>query len=138
MSPIVLFLFFGCAVWDLITQPGVEAVTPAVEAQSLSHRTTREVPVPHYSKSRKLIGGIDQMPTEQIPRLCPPRGLFLTLFKLEVLRKEGSQTNSVVSLQILVMIKSKAENNRIYLFNTFNSCNLLGHINECIFQICHF
>jgi len=50
VSPIILFLFFGCAVWDLITQPGIEAVTPVVEAQSFIHRTTREVPVPHYSK----------------------------------------------------------------------------------------
>ena len=26
----------------------------------------------------------------------------------------------------------------LFTCNTFNSCNLLGHVNECIFQIYHF
>ena len=62
------FFFLAVLCGILVPQPGIEVVPPAVEAQTLIHRTTREVPVPHYSTSRKLIGVIDQMPTKQIPR----------------------------------------------------------------------
>ena len=37
---------FRCGMWDLVPWPGIEAGTPALEAQSLSHWTTREVPPP--------------------------------------------------------------------------------------------
>ena len=43
----------------LVPWPGIEAVLPTAEAQSLNHRTTREIPVPHYSKSRQLNGVIN-------------------------------------------------------------------------------
>ena len=31
--------------WDLIFQPGIETVHPKLEAQSLNHWTTTEIPV---------------------------------------------------------------------------------------------
>ena len=39
------FLFGRTARHAELPQPGIEPVSPAVEAQSLNHRTTREVPV---------------------------------------------------------------------------------------------
>ena len=38
------FFFFSCSMWDLVHWPSVEPGPPALEAQSLSHWTTREVP----------------------------------------------------------------------------------------------
>ena len=35
----------SCSMWDLVPQPGIEPGSPALGAQSLSHRTTREVPM---------------------------------------------------------------------------------------------
>ena len=122
----------------LVPQPGIEVVPPAVEAQNLIHRTAREVPVPHYSTSRKLIGVIHQMPTKQIPRPGSSQGNIFHIashivfpYSIIYMRsfEKGGTTNSVGSLQILVMIKNEAENNRTYLSNTYNSCNLLGHVN---------
>ena len=51
-----LFCCFGCTLQDLVPQPGTKVVTPTLEVQSLNHRTTRDVSVPHYSKTRKLNG----------------------------------------------------------------------------------
>ena len=34
----------SCGMWDLVPWPGIEPRPPALEAQSLSHWTTREVP----------------------------------------------------------------------------------------------
>ena len=36
-------IFFTCSVWDLVLQPGIEPVPPALGVRSLSHCTTREV-----------------------------------------------------------------------------------------------
>ena len=36
---------FGCDMWDLVPWPGIEPGSPALGAQSLSHWTTRQVPV---------------------------------------------------------------------------------------------
>ena len=42
---IYIFFFFGRAAYGiLIPRPGMEPVPPAIEAQSLNHWTTREVP----------------------------------------------------------------------------------------------
>ena len=39
-----------CGIWNLVPQPRIEPMTPALGAQSLSHWTTREVPwVFHFS-----------------------------------------------------------------------------------------
>ena len=37
-------LGLSCGMWDLVPWPGIEPGPPALTAQSLSHRTTREVP----------------------------------------------------------------------------------------------
>ena len=37
------FLVASCGVWDLIPQPRVKLMPPAVEAWSPNHRTTREI-----------------------------------------------------------------------------------------------
>ena len=49
-SPWSSFLFFGRAACGiLVPQPGIEPVPPALEAQSLNHWSTREVPgAPFY------------------------------------------------------------------------------------------
>ena len=36
---------FSCCTWVLVSQPGVKPGPPALGAQSLSHWTTREVPL---------------------------------------------------------------------------------------------
>ena len=41
------FFFFGRAVQHAVPQPGIEPTPPVVEAWSLNHWTTREVP--HHS-----------------------------------------------------------------------------------------
>ena len=43
---IYLFIFWPCrtACWILVPRPGIEPLPPAVEARSLNHWTTREVP----------------------------------------------------------------------------------------------
>ena len=38
----------SCGVWDLVPWPGIEPGSPALEAQSLSLCTTREVPLPTF------------------------------------------------------------------------------------------
>ena len=62
-SPLFCFLAASAVktktLQDLVPQPGTEVVAPTVEAQSLNHRTSREVPVPHYSKTRKVYGVIN-------------------------------------------------------------------------------
>ena len=40
--------FFSCGLWDLVSWPGLEPRPPALGVQSLSHWTTREVPVLFY------------------------------------------------------------------------------------------
>ena len=45
------FFFFGCAIKAcgiLVPWSGIEPMTPVVEAGSLNHWTTREVPCPHF------------------------------------------------------------------------------------------
>ena len=39
----------SCGMWDLGPWPGIKPWPPALGAQSLNHRTTREVPAPVYS-----------------------------------------------------------------------------------------
>ena len=49
---IFCFLFFlaaSCNMWHLSSRPGIEPVLPAVEARSLNHWTTREVPWTDFS-----------------------------------------------------------------------------------------
>ena len=46
----VLFIYLAvlglsCSMWDLVPEPGMEPRPPRLGAQSLSHCTTREVPV---------------------------------------------------------------------------------------------
>ena len=36
---------FSCGMWDLVSQPGIQPRPPALGAWSLTHWTTREVPV---------------------------------------------------------------------------------------------
>ena len=38
-------LTLSCGMWDLVPRPGIEPKPPALGGQSLSHRTTREVPM---------------------------------------------------------------------------------------------
>ena len=38
---------FSCALWVLVSWPGIELESPALGAWGLSHWTTREVPPPH-------------------------------------------------------------------------------------------
>ena len=38
----------SCGMWDLVPWPGIKPRTPAMGAESLSHWTTREVPLPIY------------------------------------------------------------------------------------------
>ena len=40
----VALRIFSCSMWDLVPCPGIEPGPPALEAWSLSHQTTREVP----------------------------------------------------------------------------------------------
>ena len=46
MTGLFLFLFWPChtTCGVLVSQPGIEPMPPAVEAQSLNHWTAREVP----------------------------------------------------------------------------------------------
>ena len=39
-----------CGMWDLVPWPGIKSVPPALEAQSLSHWTTREGPILAFLK----------------------------------------------------------------------------------------
>ena len=40
-----LIIFFGCTAYGiLVPHPGVEPISPVLEAQSLNHWTSREVP----------------------------------------------------------------------------------------------
>ena len=45
---------FSCGTWDLVPWPGTESGPPALGGQSLSHWTTREVPVNYTSIKIKL------------------------------------------------------------------------------------
>ena len=45
-GPFFFFFFPGCACEILVPQPSIEPTAPALEAQSLSHWTAREVPEP--------------------------------------------------------------------------------------------
>ena len=47
---ICLFIYLAvpglsCVMWDLVPGPGIQPGSPALEEQSLSHWTTREVPI---------------------------------------------------------------------------------------------
>ena len=46
---------FSCGMWVLMPQPGVEPELPALGAQSLSHWTTREVPMTQASEGLKKL-----------------------------------------------------------------------------------
>ena len=57
LSSFYLFihLFIGLAACGiLVSWPGIETVPPEVEAQSLNHWTTQEVPIVPILKMRKL------------------------------------------------------------------------------------
>ena len=41
---------FSCGIWDPVPQPGIEPGPPALEAWSLSHWTTMEVPLNIFLK----------------------------------------------------------------------------------------
>lgn len=47
---LLLLLFWPChaACGILVSQPGIEAEVPAVEAWSPDHRASREAPCPHF------------------------------------------------------------------------------------------
>ena len=50
-----IFIYLGelglcCSMWDLVPRPGIKPGSPALGMQSLSHRTTREVPVFNFFK----------------------------------------------------------------------------------------
>ena len=54
--PRFIFIYFwpwyvACGI--LVPGPGIEPVPPTVEAQSLNHWTTREVPYPHFIVEEK-------------------------------------------------------------------------------------
>ena len=54
----VLFWLCYAACRILVPRPGIEPVSPAVEAQSLNHWTTREVPRGrNLSKATQLVSG---------------------------------------------------------------------------------
>ena len=46
---------FSCSIWDLVPCPGIKPSSPALGAWSLSHWTTREVPIYFDSFSRYVI-----------------------------------------------------------------------------------
>ena len=41
----LVVLSLSCSMWDLVLWPGIELLPPAMRVQSLSHWTTREVPL---------------------------------------------------------------------------------------------
>ena len=50
LGMVFTFHYFGGGgpphgMWDLISPPGVEPMSPALEVRSLNHWTTREVPI---------------------------------------------------------------------------------------------
>ena len=50
----------SCGMWDLVSWPGIETGSPALGVRSLSHWTTREVPLWNFSLERwKKILGMD-------------------------------------------------------------------------------
>ena len=52
---ILALRIFSCGIWDLVPWPeSVEPRPPALEAQSLSHWTTRKVPVQHFRVCKVL------------------------------------------------------------------------------------
>ena len=51
---VAAFRIFSCGMWDLVHWPGVELRSLALEAQSLSHWTTREVPASVFISSPSL------------------------------------------------------------------------------------
>ena len=44
-SLLAAYKLFSCGMWDLVPRPGIEPGSPALGAWSLSHWTTREVPI---------------------------------------------------------------------------------------------
>ena len=38
----------SCGMWDLVPRPGIATGPPALGAKSLSHWTTKEVPLPSF------------------------------------------------------------------------------------------
>ena len=62
---------FRCGMWDLVPWPGIEAGTPALEAQSLSHWTTREH-LPFWSFLNVQLSG-----TKYIHIIVPPSLEFI-------------------------------------------------------------
>ena len=59
-----LFFFLGAACRILVPWPGIKPVPPAMEAQSLNHWTTREVPQisPFHRKNTGQIGDLSYGP----------------------------------------------------------------------------
>ena len=64
-------LIFSCSVWDLVPCPGIEPGLPAVEAQSLSHWTTRKVPATSFLARRA------EWQADSFPNLLGDDGQFL-------------------------------------------------------------
>ena len=64
----IIFFFWPCSMWDLSSPPVLKPPPPAVEAQSLNHRTAREVPEIRFSQSLELV---------YVGKLVKNHGLFL-------------------------------------------------------------
>ena len=70
-------LGLSCSMWDIVPWPGIEPGPPALGAQNLSHRTTREVPQivglfeEHFGSWKLLEMFVVRHPeTKSVVRLC--------------------------------------------------------------------
>ena len=91
---------FSCGIWDLVLQPGIEPRPLALEAWSLGHWATREVPVSY--NSLQFSGGFVECLTSRVwssyppctsPVLTPttlPSPSFLSLFGFLALQHTSS------------------------------------------------
>ena len=67
--------FFDCeAPAILVPKPGIEPLPPAVEAQSLSHRTAKEVPQRDFKLSMSRVSCISSL----LPHLLPATSSSIT------------------------------------------------------------
>lgn len=109
-APLFITLFFGhgCGLHDLVPQPGIKHEPPALQAWSLNHWTTREVPsasltvASHYG----LLDVLSSLDSLGVPALVPcTPGSFLALLSLS-----PSHTSSVRALSFPPDFRPPGEN----------------------------
>ena len=60
----------------LVSQPGIEPTTPAVDVQNLNHWTTREVPSSHFLHCSLNNCGLATPEWQQVSEIMPVRAPF--------------------------------------------------------------